>query len=61
MHIGFSTIGEWAEMNDYAFVGPMHGVILDATHWQDTTDLLVEVQFPIQRLQEVHASAALAP
>lgn len=61
MHIGFSTIGAWAEMNDYAFVGPMHGVILNATHLQDTTDLLVEVQFPIQRLQEVHASAALAP
>lgn len=49
MHIGFSAIGEWAEMNDYAFAGPMHGVILNSTHFQDTTDLLVEVQFPIQK------------
>jgi len=53
MHIGFSTIGEWAEMNDYAFAGPMHGVILNSTHLQDTTDLLVEVQFPIQK-RDVH-------
>lgn len=49
MHIGFSTIGEWAEMNDYAFAGPLHGVILNSTHFQDTTNLLVEVQFPIQK------------
>jgi DNA-binding transcriptional MerR regulator len=49
MHIGFSAIGEWAEMNDYAFVGPMHGVILNSPMLQDTTDLLVEVQFPIQK------------
>lgn len=53
MHIGFSAIGEWAEMNDYAFAGPMHGVILNSTHLQDTTDLLVEVQFPIQK-RDVH-------
>jgi len=49
MHIGFSAIGEWAEMNDYAFVGPMHGVILNSLIVKDTTDLLVEVQFPIQK------------
>jgi hypothetical protein len=49
MHIGFSTIGEWAEMNDYAFVGPMHGVILDPRGMQDADDLLVEVQFPVQK------------
>lgn len=49
MHIGFSTIGEWAELNNYAFVGPMHGVILDPPRFQDTVDLLVEVQFPIQK------------
>lgn len=49
MHIGFSAIGEWAEMNDYAFAGPMHGVILHPPGFQDTDDLLVEVQFPIQK------------
>jgi len=49
MHIGFSTIGEWAEMNDYAFAGPMHGVILHLPSFQDTDDMLVEVQFPIQK------------
>lgn len=49
MHVGFSTIGEWAEMNDYAFAGPMHGVILQLPGVQDTDELLVELQFPIQK------------
>ena len=49
VHIGFSTIGEWAEMNDYAFAGPMHGIILHPLHFQDTDDMLVEAQFPIRK------------
>ena len=49
MHIGFSVIGEWAEMNNYAFVGPMHGIILHPLHFQDTDEMIVEVQFPIQK------------
>lgn len=49
VHIGFSAIGEWAELNNYAFVGPMHGIILHPLHFQDTDDMLVEAQFPIQK------------
>lgn len=49
MHIGFSAIGEWAEMNDYAFAGPMHGIILHPHLFEDTTEILTEVQFPIQK------------
>lgn len=49
VHVGFSAIGEWAEINGYAFAGPVRGIILDSTHFQDTSSLVVEVQFPIQK------------
>jgi DNA-binding transcriptional MerR regulator len=49
IHIGFSAIGEWAELNSYAFAGPMRGIILHPMQFQDTSDLIVEAQFPIQK------------
>ncbi|MEM6282941.1 MAG: MerR family transcriptional regulator, partial [Chloroflexota bacterium] len=49
VHIGFSVVGEWAEINNYAFIGPVHVIILDAAGFQDVPDLVVEVQFPIQK------------
>lgn len=49
IHIGFSAIGEWAEMNNYAFVGPMHGIVLDPPQFQNPDELIVEAQFPIQK------------
>jgi hypothetical protein len=49
VHIGFSAIGEWAEMNDYAFAGPMHGIILHPFDLADAPNLVVEVQFPIEK------------
>ncbi|MEL6148316.1 MAG: MerR family transcriptional regulator [Chloroflexota bacterium] len=49
VHIGFSAIGEWAEMHGYAFAGPMHGIILHPAQFQNVPDLIVEVQFPIQK------------
>ncbi|MGJ3237080.1 MAG: MerR family transcriptional regulator [Anaerolineae bacterium] len=48
-HIGFSTIGEWAEMNDYAFAGPMRGIILEPYSFEDVDNTVVEVQFPIEK------------
>lgn len=49
VHIGFSAIGEWAEINGYAFAGPVHGIILQPPSFQNTPELIVEVQFPIQK------------
>jgi DNA-binding transcriptional MerR regulator len=48
-HIGFSTIGEWAEMNDYAFAGPMRGIIVEPFRFDDAENTVVEIQFPIQK------------
>jgi len=53
VHIGFSAIGEWAELNNYAFAGPMRGIILHPTQFQDTAELIVEAQFPIQK-RDIH-------
>ncbi len=49
IHIGFSAIGEWAELNNYAFVGPLHGVVIGSVDFHDADELIVEAQFPIQR------------
>lgn len=48
-HIGYSAIGEWVEMNDYVFAGPMHGFIrkINSLETFATSDLIVEMQFPI--------------
>lgn len=48
-HLGFSAIGEWAEVNDYTFAGPMHGILLHPAQFDDVPDLVVEVQFPIRK------------
>lgn len=48
-HIGFSAVGEWAEMNHYVFAGPMRGIILPPLSFEDSDNLVVEVQFPIQK------------
>ncbi len=52
IHIGFSAIGEWAELNNYAFVGPLHGVVIDSVDFHDADELIVEAQFPIQKRDE---------
>ncbi len=49
LHIGFSARGAWDERNNYAFVGPMRGIILHPVHFQDTEDMLVDAQFPAQK------------
>jgi hypothetical protein len=49
VHIGFSAIGEWAELNNYAFVGPLHGVVIGLGDFQNDDELIVEAQFPIQK------------
>ncbi|MEM7798260.1 MAG: MerR family transcriptional regulator [Chloroflexota bacterium] len=48
-HIAFSAIGEWAEMNDYAFAGPLRGIIREPYSFDEFSDLIVEVQFPIEK------------
>ena len=48
-HIGFSTIGEWAEINDYAFAGPMRGIIIEPYSFDDIENTMVEIQFPIEK------------
>lgn len=48
-HIGFSAIGEWAELNDYAFAGAMRGIVVEPYNFDDAENLMIEVQFPIQK------------
>ncbi len=47
-HIGFGAVGEWAEMNHYILAGPMRGIILQPISFEDSDNIVVEMQFPIQ-------------
>lgn len=49
-HIGFSAVGEWAELNHYVFAGPMRGIILHPASFEDANNIVVEIQFPIQNV-----------
>lgn len=53
-HIGASAIGEWAELNGYAFSGPMRGLVLEAGSFERPDALVTEIQFPIVRAADVH-------
>ena len=48
-HIGFGAVGEWAELNDYAFAGPMRGIIVEPFRFDNAENMVVEIQFPIQK------------
>ncbi|MEQ8672552.1 MAG: MerR family transcriptional regulator [Aggregatilineales bacterium] len=48
-HIGFGAVGEWAEMNHYVFAGPMRGIILHPVTFEDSNNIVVEMQFPIEK------------
>jgi DNA-binding transcriptional MerR regulator len=61
-HIGFGAVGEWAEMNHYVFVGPMRGIILQSPSFDDLDNVVVEMQFPIQkRVTEFNLSSNTNP
>lgn len=48
-HISFSAVGEWAEINHYAFAGPMRAIVLPPYQFDDADNLMAEVQFPIEK------------
>lgn len=48
-HIGFSAVGEWAEMNHYVFTGPVRVIVLHPIPLEDLNHIVVEMQFPIQK------------
>ncbi len=48
-HIAFGAIGEWAEINQYAFSGPMRGIVLPPYNFDDADNIVIEMQFPIEK------------
>lgn len=48
-HIASSAIGEWAEINQYAFAGPMRSVVHPPYVVDDINNIVVEIQFPIEK------------
>lgn len=48
-HIGYSAIGEWMEANEYIFAGPCRELVLRWPTAPDYSDLIMEIQFPIQK------------
>src|SRR5262249_4435522 len=50
MHIGYSMIGRWAELNHYRFAGPSREIALQMAQAADGSDGITEIQFPVEPL-----------
>jgi DNA-binding transcriptional MerR regulator/effector-binding domain-containing protein len=48
MHIGYSAIGMWAELNGYCFAGAPREIVLQLPQTPDSSDGITEIQFPVE-------------
>lgn len=48
MHIGYSAIGAWAELNGYRFAGPPRELFLQIPQAADLSDAVTEIQYPLE-------------
>jgi DNA-binding transcriptional MerR regulator len=52
MHIGYSAIGTWAEVNGYHFVNPPREIALQMPQAADGSDGITEIQFPVEPVRQ---------
>ncbi|MEP6989014.1 MAG: GyrI-like domain-containing protein, partial [Chloroflexota bacterium] len=48
MHVGYSAIGTWAEVNHYRFLDAPREVLLNFPQLPDGSDGIIEIQFPVE-------------
>lgn len=48
IHTGYSEIGTWIEVNDYRLAGTPREITLQAPQKVDGSDLITEIQFPVE-------------
>lgn len=51
IHTGYSEIGTWAEFNDYRLAGTPREITLQAPQRADGSDLITEIQFPVEPMR----------
>lgn len=51
IHTGYSEIGTWAEANGYRFAGIPREITLQVPQTADGSDLITEIQFPVERVR----------
>jgi DNA-binding transcriptional MerR regulator/effector-binding domain-containing protein len=61
MHIGYSAIGQWAEVNGYRFAGPPRELFLRLPQAADMSDAITEIQYPVAPAHAPNAPPALPP
>lgn len=52
IHIGYTEIGLWAEVNRYCFAGVPRELSLQIAQNSDGSDLITEIQFPVEPIRE---------
>jgi DNA-binding transcriptional MerR regulator len=52
MHIGYSAIGTWAEVNGYHFVGAPREIAIQMPQSTDGSDGITEIQFPVELVRQ---------
>lgn len=48
IHLGYTEIGAWAELNNYRFAGIPREISLQLPQLADRSDLITEIQFPVE-------------
>jgi len=48
IHTGYAEIGTWVEIHGYRLVGIPREITLQAPHTADGSDLITEIQFPVE-------------
>jgi DNA-binding transcriptional MerR regulator len=57
IHAGYAEIGAWVEANNYRFVGIPREITLQAPQLADGSDLISEIQFPVEPVFHTKMSA----
>jgi DNA-binding transcriptional MerR regulator len=52
MHIGYSAIGMWAEVNGFHFAGAPREIALQMPKAADGSDGITEIQFPVESIRQ---------
>jgi DNA-binding transcriptional MerR regulator len=51
MHVGYSAIGAWAELNGYRFAAPPREIFVQLPQAADFSDAITEIQYPVEPIR----------
>ena len=59
--LSYGALGLWMEANRYRFAGQAREVVLEALMPERLHEAMVEIQFPVEKIDSVHVNCCLEP